>query len=979
MVQRTPRPGVPRPDDLPPGALRELVFALHGLYRDAGMPSMRTISRAIRDRDDFRATVSHETVGQMLRGDGVPGWAKYECVVRHLAEVAVHRPDVETTVAGFHELWLAAVERDPPVPPPPARTEEPASSASVASSVASSVPTRVDDAAPAVLDLNGDLPPRNPRFVGREYLIRMISEILRTGAPIVALGGMGGVGKTQLAIEYLHRFRDDYDFVWWTSAEHPSQFRDSLARLGLQLGLPRNEASQHPPAQVLDALRQSARRWLLVLDNAGSPASLPSLAALGTGRVLLTSRDPGWARHGSLLEIGVFERDESVRLLHDRAADIDPSEADQLAARLGDLPLAVEQAAVWHQATGVGVGRYLESLDEQVRQLDDDPRAWEATYPLALVGFLNVAFAQLAETAPAAAQLLELFAWLGSAPLSLGLLRSGRQGNVTNPLRAALQQEPALHRAVRDLRRHGLAAVVDGTPPRIQVHRDFQKVLRDWLGEAPLARGRANVQAILAAANPGDPDDSRFWAHYAEVGPHVLRADLLTAQDFEVRRVALDQVRYLFRVGHYEQSIALGEQLVAASATAAAGEGSDADHHFFVMARHQLANTMRMVGRYAEARQLTLDALSYMDSHPDFGSHDEYLADLDKNRAADLRIAGRYADALVVDEASLRRQVRDDADDVDRVRAIRNNVPVNLRLLGRFAEAYAMDLDTVQQYAGARGDRDPRTLFARSNLARDLFGLGRYTDALAEVRALLPTYRDVVGENHPGVLLAVRTEVMALRRLGDHHAALRLAEENRRDLGVWFGVEHEYTLASGLSLVNARHAVGDLGTAMVEATHLVDGCERLFGARHPMTLAVLVDSAAVLRALGDLHGARRRDEKARAELADLLGVGHPYTLCASHNLAVDLALLGQDRQALDEAADVLARSAAVRGETHPDTLACGVNLALARQALRDEPAGRAAVDEALAAWEAALGAQHPQVLAARDGRWVQCDIEPPPT
>lgn len=952
MAQR-----VRRPDGLLPGPRRALVHALHDLYRDAGLPSMRAISSAIRNRSDLPDTVSHETVGQMLRGESVPGWVKFECVVRHLAGVAVHQPDIQAEVARFHELWLAAVAGDTGTAPAPAVEPVPAVDPV----------ERAETATPPVTEVVGRVPPRNVRFVGREHIIRTVHEILRTGAPVVTLTGIGGVGKSQLAIEYLHRFRDHYDLVWWVPAEHPSLLRDGLAKLGARLNLPGSAAAQHPPVQVLEALRHSGLRWLVVFDNAGAPDSLPPLTALGSGRVLLTSRHPDWADHGSQLEIDVFDRAESVRILRDRAADITLDEADRLAERLGDFPLAVEQVAVWHLATGVPVASYLDDLDEQMRNILSDRRAKAANYPATVSGFLRVAFAQLAEAAPAAAQLLELFAWLGAEPLSLTLLRSGRQGAVTSPLREALRQDSLLNAAARDLRRHGLVVVIESDPVRIQVHRVFRWALQDWLGAKRLARGRANVQAILAAANPGDPDDSRFWGHYAEVGPHISAAAFATAEEFEVRRVALDQVRYLFRIGHYEESRTLARELIAAGTK---DGSSEADHHFSVLVRHHLGNALRMLGNYQEAKEVTLDALEYVESHPDFGPQDEYVTDLDRNRAALLRIAGEYTNALTVDEAILSSQRRNDVDDQDKIRIARNNIAVNFRLLGRFGDAYEIDREIVRQWTDARGTQDTRTLFARSNLARDLFGLGRYADALNEVRAFLPTYRTVVGANHHGVLLAVRTEVMALRKLGELTSARQLAVQNRRDLTTWFGPNHEYTLAAGISLVNARVAVGDLGTAAVEAPKLLSGCEELFGAEHPMTLAVLVNSASVLRVLGDLHGAHQRDRRATDELSRTLGAEHPYTLCANHNLAVDIALLGQDRAALAEATAVLARSQAARGDTHPDTLACAVNVSLA-DGKQD--------DQALKAWEDAHGVTHSEVLAARAGHWIECDIEPPPT
>jgi hypothetical protein len=106
--------GIPRPDGLPPGPLRDLTHALHELYRNAGLPSTRMISSAIRKRSDLRDTVSHETVALMLRGEAASRWKwiKLECVVRHLVDIAVRQPDVDATVRKFHELWLAVVAAD---------------------------------------------------------------------------------------------------------------------------------------------------------------------------------------------------------------------------------------------------------------------------------------------------------------------------------------------------------------------------------------------------------------------------------------------------------------------------------------------------------------------------------------------------------------------------------------------------------------------------------------------------------------------------------------------------------------------------------------------------------------------------------------------------------------------------------------------------------------------------------------------------
>jgi tetratricopeptide (TPR) repeat protein len=899
----------------------------------------------------------------MLRGDSRPSWSKYETVVRYLAEFAVYQPDEEvpdpsTMLARFHRLWLACENNNTEAPapaPPPRELPE---------------PTLTND------EVGGDPPPRNPRFIGREHQLRAIHEILRTGAPMLTLTGIGGVGKTQLAAEYVYRFRDEYDVIWWVPAEHTPPLRASLAALGTRLNLPRSGTMQQPSAQVLEELKKSTLLWLLVFDNAGSPTRQRLIRSVGTGKMLVTSRDPDWRDEGPSLDIGVFERRESIELLRVRAANIEQKDANTLAEKVGDLPLAVDQVANWHVATGTPVTSLLTRLDQQAREILADPKATTTGYPMPLAGALSVAFEQVTA---AAAQLLELFAWLGSEPVPLALLRRGRQGAVSEPLGSALRQEPVMNTAVRELRRRGLIHHLQEPTERVQMHRVFSSVLRDWLDADRLVRGMDNLRAILAAANPGEPDNPDFWPHYSEVGPHIHRADLAAARDFEVRRVVLDQARYLFKIGHYDESMALCRQLVAAGPQDKTTELSEVDHQFTVLACLHLANAARALGHYADAAQLTTESLEYMDHYPaEFGEDHEYRAQLRNRKAHDLRLAGEYEEALAVDSANLDRG---DPEHRESWLVNRNNIAVNYRLLGRFAEAHQIDDAMVREWEqGQRREHDPRALLARCNLARDLYGLGRYREASSMLTDTLPVYRSVVGDMHPGALLATRVQVMALRKLGDIFGALTLAHKNHHDAGLWFGEDHENTLNAGLSLVNALLADGDLGNATLMANTVLAGCERVFGDGHPTTLAMLVNSAAVLRALGgDISEARRRDERATTELGRALGEHHPYTLCARHNFAVDLAKLGFEGRSLDELKAVHELSALHREATHPDHLAGEIDLALARIVIGGPAAGQPALTTATAALQARLGPAHPNVLAAKEKRWLECDIEPPLT
>src|SRR5262249_6294045 len=154
----------------------------------------------------------------------------------------------------------------------------------------------------------------------------------------------------------------------------------------------------------------------------------------------------------------------------------------------------------------------------------------------------------------------ELFAYLAAEPISVALLRRGREAAVTQPLGRTLRDTISLNRTIRDLRKYGLAKVDPNQ--QIQVHRLIQLVLREGLTAELAKQSHANVVTLLASASPGDPDAPRNWQMHAEIGPHLVAAGLIETDNVEGRRVALDQIRYLWVKGDYESSRRLGELAV---------------------------------------------------------------------------------------------------------------------------------------------------------------------------------------------------------------------------------------------------------------------------------------------------------------------------------------------------------------------------------------------------------------------------------
>src|SRR3954464_2036750 len=265
------------------------------------------------------------------------------------------------------------------------------------------------------------VPPRNPRFTGRDGMLVELRRRLRAGEAtltVQALYGLGGVGKTQLALEYAHRFAADYDLVWWIDADQPVLIPDQLAALAARLDLPAGLTVAATVDRLLAELRGRGR-WLLVFDNAERPGDVAGYRPDGAGHVLITSRAPGWGALGGRLEVDVLARAETIALLLARIPALGEELADELAAELGDLPLAAAQAAGYLEQTDLPPEDYLRRF--RARRATLLARGDVVGYSGRLDTAWALSLERLRNQDPAAVLLLELAAFLApeSIPLTL--------------------------------------------------------------------------------------------------------------------------------------------------------------------------------------------------------------------------------------------------------------------------------------------------------------------------------------------------------------------------------------------------------------------------------------------------------------------------------------------------------------------------------------------------------------------------------
>ncbi len=264
-----------------------------------------------------------------------------------------------------------------------------------------------------------NMPPRLPHFVGRSDLLDdMARRLAASGrAAVCGVQGLGGVGKTALAVEYAHQHAAEFDAVWWIPAEDPDLIPGYISALGVALGLP--DGAAWP--SVAGALRQEQRRWLLVLDNVEDLDVVgPFQPTDAFGHLLVTSRRSGLTSFGQVVEVAELSRDEAVLMLSERVVGMDRSVADEIARLLGDLPLAVEQAIGFLTQTGTPPKEYAGLLTE--RLADMLSRGWVANRPQVTVANLwELSLTRLQAQRPAAVRLLELCAFCAPEPIPLDL------------------------------------------------------------------------------------------------------------------------------------------------------------------------------------------------------------------------------------------------------------------------------------------------------------------------------------------------------------------------------------------------------------------------------------------------------------------------------------------------------------------------------------------------------------------------------
>jgi tetratricopeptide (TPR) repeat protein len=804
------------------------------------------------------------------------------------------------------------------------------------------------------------VPPRIPVFTGRSRELEQLHEALaKAKAAAVtqtvgraALPGLGGIGKTTLAIEYAYHFRKRYQGVCWCPAGTRVGLLSSLACLMVVLGAAPAEGADVEQAAkaALHRLAEKQSTWLLVYDNVPSPEEIADLLPAGGAEVLITSRFSDWSGWAEEVSLDVLPPDEAAALLQSRTKRNDEAGALVLAEALGYLPLALDHAAAYCKRTQM---RFVDYASKAASLIAAAPRG--AGYPMSVAGTFDLAIAQALEQQPAAESVMAYLAQCSPERIPMSLVEG------------AVDDESILLQSLAALSEVSLLKhdpFEDGTPA-VSVHRLVQMVARarsQASGSASDALRRLIVR--LAAIYPPDGNiEPKSWSLCAKLTPHVLVQRDSCCADAMVQaggpevlnrmglyfhgRAAHAQAGELFRIALDAREKVLGPE-----------------HQDTATSLDNLADLLRDQGSFADALPLHQRALAIREKtlgprHPDTATSLDNLAILLKARGDFAGARPLYARALAIREAALGPEHPATATSL-------NNLGNLLRDSGDLAAARPMHERALAIREKALGPEHSDTATSINNVAGLLKALGDFAAAKPLFQRALAIYEKALGPEHPATALSLNQLALIHQAQGDYEAARPLFERALAVRERALGHEHPATARSLNNLAVILKAQGDLAAARPLHERALAILEKALGPEHPHTATSLDSLADLLVAQGDETGALALHQRALAIREKVLGAEHPDTAASLDHVARLLAARGELARAQSLQQRALAIRERVFGAEHPETATSLQQLADVLLAQGRNDGAQPLLLRALAIRRKVLGPDHPDVKISRD-------------
>ncbi len=768
--------------------------------------------------------------------------------------------------------------------------------------------------------------PRNAVFTGRNELLERLAIGFKTGQ-VQAISGLGGTGKTQIAIEYAYRHGQEYECIFWLRAATHDQWMSDVIVIADLIQLPeRNEQDQQ---MIIEAVKQWLAlhaKWLLVFDNADDLQLVSQfLPARSNGHVLLTTQAQALRRIARKVAVDVMTPEEGALFLLRRANIIEPdaelssiNETDRAQARaisemLGSLPLALDQAGAYIEETASSLSDYISLYKTERAQLLRERGSFAIDHPESVVTTWQLSFEKIAATNPAAGDLLRFFAHLAPDAIPEEILTEGAP-ELGPALQSTALNVFSLNAALRELLGYSLIRR-NPNAKTLAMHRLVQAVLKDEMDEPTQ---RLWAERVVRAVNRAFPN-SEFstWQRCQRCLPHALAcADLIdqwTLAFPEAARLLHQTGHYLYERGRYSEA----EPLYLRALTIR--ERVLGPMHPDVAAiLHDLAVLSYQQGKYPEAetlyqRALVLQEQTLGPQHPDFAKTLNRLGDL-------YRAQGKYQDSEQFYQRALRiREQVLGPSHPDVARSL-DDLAILYHDQGRYEQAEPLYQRALAIREQALGPLHPDVAATLNDLASLYDEQKKYVQAEPLYQQALATREQILGPHHPDIATTLNNLAGLYIHQSNYDQAIPLLEQALAIREEILGTQHPRVANSQSNLASLYYRRGKYEQAEPLLQRSLVTREQLLGPQHPDIAHTLINLAYLYYAQGKNPQAEPLYLRALAIREATLGPQHPLVIKNICGLADLYNNEGNYAQAELLYQRALALGAQALGPQHPDVM-----------------------------------------------------------
>ncbi|KAJ5810431.1 uncharacterized protein N7503_002649 [Penicillium pulvis] len=827
--------------------------------------------------------------------------------------------------------------------------------------------------------------PHDPDFVSRIAILDQIREKASVPGSRIALFGLGGVGKTQLAIEYAHQLRQQSAETWvfWIHASNTARCEESLRGLADRVKIPGRQVHNVNIFQLVGNWLQDENigRWVLVLDNidddelfrrpmatstgdqinmqSNASAQPPMRYLLGstTGTIIITSRDRNVAlevaNHANVIEVQPMNDAEALVLLQKKLNTPEHENLTQLAQELEYMPLAIVQAAsyITHRSPLCSVSQYLQKIRksdrEAVRVLNEEAglvyRDWEAKNSILLTW--QISFDFIRRKRPSATDLLSLMSFFDRQGITKDILQvqqnqergeedssntSDTDSESRNELDADFEDD------IMTLRDFALIAVGrDGMS--FTMHRLVQLTIRTWLkthNQLEHWKGQFIEKLYSEFPTTGQHEN---WEKCRSLFPHVKGA---VSQRPESQHYVQQWTELLYRGAWYAQELGYitESREMASRSRKFRLEILGKESEETIASTAMLAGAYCFEGRWEEAEHLQVQVM-----------------EISKTKLS--------------------------ADHPDTLTSMAN-LAVTYWNQGRWDEAEHLQVQVMEMSKTKLGADHPNTLKSMANLAVTYWNQGRWEEAEHLQVQVIEMSKTKLGADHPNTLKSMANLAVTYSHKGQWEEAEQLDVQVMEARKAKLSADHPDTLTSMANLASRYWNQGRWGEAEQLDIQVMEISKTKLGADHPNTLTSMANLAVTYRNQGRWDEAEHLQVQVMEISKTKLGADHPNTLTSMANLAVTYRNQGRWDEAEHLQVQVMEMSKTKLGADHPNTLKSMANLAVTYSHKgRWEEAEQLNV-QVIEARKAKLGADHPDTLTSmanlasrywNQGRWGEAE------